>query len=450
MKLNTACEGRSKQLNGFIHSVTLDSEKCKGCINCMKRCPTEAIRVRNGKATIIAERCIDCGECIRICPNRAKKAVCDSYEMLNRFKWKIALPAPSFYGQFNNLEDVNYVLTGLKRIGFDDVYEVSRAAEVISHLTRKILNSDNGIKKPVISSACPAVVKLIRVRFPDLCANVLPVIAPVELAAKTAREEAVKNTGLAPEDIGVFFISPCPAKVTASKNPIGGNEQYIDGILSSSETYLKLIGVMNKIDMPESLSKSGIVGISWANSGGESAGLLKDKYLAADGIENVIKVLEEIEDEKLNNLDFIELNACFGGCVGGVLNIENPFVAKARINTLRKYLPVSMNKLSGEEKDFYWDDSLEYSSIMKLDENLKEAMKKMKRIEKIASSLPGLDCGSCGAPSCRAFAEDIVRGAANENDCIIKFREQITGIAGEGAGISAIIPAPFRNTSKNE
>lgn len=432
----------------LFHSVTLDSEKCKGCINCMKRCPTEAIRVRNGKAAIIAERCIDCGECIRICTNRAKKAVCDSLDTLSDYRWKIALPAPSFYGQFNNLEDINYILTGLKMIGFDDVYEVARSAEVISHLTRQILSEKNNIKKPVISSACPAVVRLIRVRFPNLCGNVLPVMAPVELAAKNAKEEAVKNTGYSPDEIGIFFISPCPAKVTAAKSPIGIKDKYIDAVVSSSEVYLKLINVINKIEKPEHLLKSGIVGISWGNSGGEAASLLKNKYLAADGIENVIKVLEEIEDEKLNSLEFIELNACNGGCVGGVLNIENAFVAKARINTLRKYLPVSMNKLSDEDGDYYWDNSLEYSSVLKLDDNVNVAMEKMKSIEELTATLPGLDCGSCGAPSCRAFAEDVVMGVADVNDCIIRFRDQITGLAGEGAGFSSIIPAPFRN--KNE
>ena len=55
------------------HSVMLDKELCMGCINCIKRCPTEAIRVRDGKAHILKERCIDCGECIRICPHHAKK-----------------------------------------------------------------------------------------------------------------------------------------------------------------------------------------------------------------------------------------------------------------------------------------------------------------------------------------------------------------------------------------
>ncbi len=77
MRPTAARGGTGKEaapLEKFIHSVTLDKELCKGCINCIKRCPTEAIRVRDGKAHILNERCIDCGECIRICPHHAKKA----------------------------------------------------------------------------------------------------------------------------------------------------------------------------------------------------------------------------------------------------------------------------------------------------------------------------------------------------------------------------------------
>jgi len=120
-----------------FHSVTLDQEKCKGCINCMKRCPTEAIRVRAGKAYIISERCIDCGECIRTCQHRAKKVNADEFDVMDGFKWKIALPAPSFYGQFEGVKDINTILTALKLIGFDDVFEVSRAAELVSYLSQK-------------------------------------------------------------------------------------------------------------------------------------------------------------------------------------------------------------------------------------------------------------------------------------------------------------------------
>ncbi len=402
------------------HSVMLDSEKCKGCINCMKRCPTEAIRVRNGKAHIIDDRCIDCGECIRICHNHAKKAVYDSFDIINDFKYKVALPAPSLYGQFNNLTDIDYVLTGLKNIGFDDVWEVSRSAEIISDLTRKLLNKEN-IVKPCISSACPAVERLIAVRFPNLCDNILPVLAPVEIAAKKAREEAVKISGLKPEEIGIFFISPCPAKVTSAKFPIGHDDRLIDGVLSASEVYFRLVPAMSEIDFPQQLSSSGLVGISWASSGGESSALLRDKYLAADGIENVIKVLEELEDDKLNDLEFIELNACAGGCVGGVLNIENPFVARAKIQSLRKYLPVSLNRFDQRDNsvdDFMWTTQLEYTPVFRLDNDRSVALRKLREMNNICESLPGLDCGLCGAPTCRAFAEDIVNEEVSIDQCV--------------------------------
>ena len=150
----------------FIHSVPLDKDLCKGCINCIKRCPTEAIRVRDGKAHILAERCIDCGECIRICPHHAKKPLYDPLTILDDFKYTIALPPPSLYGQYNNLEEQDVVLAALLDMGFDDVYEVAKAAELVSDATRRILQTGS-IERPVISSACPAVTRLIRVRFPQ-------------------------------------------------------------------------------------------------------------------------------------------------------------------------------------------------------------------------------------------------------------------------------------------
>ena len=147
-------------MNTYEHSVLLSPDKCIGCTACVRHCPTEAIRVRDGRAVINQGRCIDCGECIRVCPQKAKKAVCNQLADMDRFKWKIALPAPALYGQFENLDDVEYVLGGLLHIGFDDVYEVSQAAELLSAYTRAYLNTD-GVKKPVISTACPAVARLI-------------------------------------------------------------------------------------------------------------------------------------------------------------------------------------------------------------------------------------------------------------------------------------------------
>ena len=96
----------------YEHSVLLDESKCIGCTTCMKHCPTEAIRIKDGRAVIQSSRCIDCGECIRHCEQGAKRAVSDKLSDMDRFKWKIALPAPSLYGQFDNLDDIDYVLNG--------------------------------------------------------------------------------------------------------------------------------------------------------------------------------------------------------------------------------------------------------------------------------------------------------------------------------------------------
>lgn len=411
----------------YFHSVVLEEDKCCGCTNCIKRCPTEAIRVRDGKAHIITERCIDCGECIRVCPHHAKKARSDSIEEIEKFKYKIAIPAPALFGQFNNLDDIDIVLNGLLKLGFDSVYEVSRGAELVSQATRQLIR-ENKLKYPIISSACPAVVRLIKQRFPDLCENVMPMKAPMEVSAMLAKKYAMEETGLPMEDIGAFFITPCPAKVTEINRPMDVNKRsYCDGAIAISKIYPKLTSAMDKLTSIEPLANSGVIGVGWATSGGESAAMLGDRYLAADGIENVIRVLEELEDERIRNVDFVELNACTGGCVGGVLTVENPYVAQARIHTLRKYLPVSQNHLKdGVPDKMMWDKPLEYDeNVLSLDKDINRAMEMMEQIEKIEASLPGLDCGSCGAPSCHAMAEDIVKGSAKETECIFKLREQI-------------------------
>ena len=414
----------------FFHSVTLDSDKCIGCTNCIKHCPTEAIRVRSGKACIISERCIDCGECVRVCPHHAKRAQSDPLSVIESFPYAIALPAPTLYGQFNHLDDIDIVLTGLKRLGFDEVFEVSRAAELVSEATRRLMR-EGKLRLPVISSACPAVVRLIRVRFPDLCDHVLPLASPMELAARTAKDEAARRTGLPREQIGAFFLTPCPAKVTDARTPLNFEHSEVDGVIAISEIFPKLLDKMDHLDRTESLQGSGVIGVSWASSGGESAALLNDKYLAADGVENVIRVLEELEDEHIRELEFIELNACSGGCVGGVLTVENPYVARARLQRLRRYLPVSRNHLEqgGVPDSMHWQSGLEYAPVLKLSDNMEEALRMMSDIDRICATFPGLDCGSCGAPSCRALAEDVVRGEARQSDCIFVLREEIRSMA---------------------
>lgn len=411
-------------MNTYKHSVFLDVDKCTGCTTCIRHCPTEAIRIRDGHAVINSERCIDCGQCIRHCPHKAKKANSNKLDELYKFKYRIALPAPALYGQFEGLEDVDYVLQGLLDIGFDDVFEVAAAAELVSAYTRLYIKTE-GITKPVISSACPVVVRLIALRFPSLRDNIMPMLPPMEIAAMLAREEAKKkHPELKDEEIGVCFISPCPAKTSYVNNGFGGYKSRVDMVISISDVYFMLLNVMQRENAPAPVSKSGMIGIGWASSGGEATALLNDKYLAADGIENVIHVLDQIENGAIPQLEFIELNACTGGCVGGVTTMENPFVAKARLRTLRRYLPVSQNFIPEGENAYipesYFFESLPtYRPISRLSDNFAESMRMMADIQNLREILPGIDCGSCGAPTCRAFCEDVIRKEATLDSCVI-------------------------------
>lgn len=416
-------------MHTYEHSVFLDPEKCTGCTTCLRHCPTEAIRIRDGKARINEARCIDCGECIRVCPHKAKKAVCNKLDVMDRFKWKIALPAPTLYGQFENLDDVDYVLTGLLSIGFDQVYEVSAAAEMVSAYTRLYLGTE-GVKKPVISTACPVVARLIALRFPSLEDNVLKLLPPMEVAAKLAREKALReHPELKPEEVGVCFISPCPAKASYVKNGFGGYKSQVDAVVSISDIYFLLINEMSRDQTIPELSHSGMMGVGWASSGGESAALFNDSYLAADGIEHVIKVLDQIENGNIPSLEFVELNACTGGCVGGVLTMQNPFIAKAKLQNLRRFLPVSQNFLGEDDQyipaDYFFNELPEYQPMTQLSNSMAESMRMLADIQALRNRLPGLDCGACGAPTCRAFAEDVVKGVSKETECLLSLKQEI-------------------------
>lgn len=414
----------------YFHSVTLNKDKCHGCTNCIKRCPTEAIRVRGGKATIIKERCIDCGECIRVCPYHAKLARTDSFDMFKDFKYTVAMPAPAFYGQFKENNDVNKVLTALKKVGFDDVFEVARGAEIVSEATRQLIER-GGLLKPVINSACPAVLRLIRVRFPELIKHILPIASPMEVAAGVARSMAMKKTGLKREEIGIFFITPCPAKETSIRSPLLREKSDVDGAISIADAYMKICNIVKTIDQPEKLATAALEGVSWARSGGECKASGTIINIAVDGIDEVIKILEEIENGKLDNIDFVELLACRGGCVGGPLTVENSYVCSNRIRNMIELSADTKPIEDFEEVSLEWKKALEPVQIMKLADNFEDAMVKLEQIEKIFENMPKLDCGSCGAPSCKALAEDIVLGFASENDCIFRMREKVQNLAKE-------------------
>ena len=410
-------------MGSSYHSVVLKDSICIGCTNCIKRCPTEAIRVRNGKAKITESKCIDCGECIRLCPEHAKDSLSDSLKEINSFKYKVALPAPSLYAQFSDNEDPGKILQTIKTLGFDDVFEVSISADIVSEYTKKIVA--NSTKMPLISSSCPVVVRLIQVRFPNLIDNILPIESPMEIAANIAKKEISKKNNIDISDIGAFFISPCPSKVTSVKSPIGSNKSNVDGVISFKEIYPYLVRKLKSCQdsLPFYLSGKAI---GWARSGGETFSLGINDYICVDGIENVIRILDDIEDRRLTGIRFAELLSCTNGCVGGVLAIQNPFIARNRIRRLaEKYVSQEPEQNSNySDDDIYLKEKITPRRNNVFGDNFVEAMEKMSKSIEIKDQLPSLDCGACGSPSCQAMAEDIVLGQTKLENCMVLFKKK--------------------------
>lgn len=411
----------------FFHSVRLDPSKCKGCTNCIKHCPTEAIRVRDGKAYILDDRCVDCGACIRACPNHAKVVHADSLSDCKEFAYNVALPAPALFGQFGPLVRPGAVLDALLALGFNDVCEVPLAADLVSQSMRKFVTQRGS--GPWISASCPAIVRLIQVRFPGLIPNLIKVESPMEVAGFLARQKAMRTTGLASSSIGIWFITPCPAKITAIHQPEALSQSSVTGAIPFAKIYGDVLKLLPEKGKEVSLFRASGHGLGWGRAGGENVALAITDHLAVDGINNVIALLEELEMGRLQDIRFLECQACTGGCVGGALTVENPFIARVRLRELAAELPqatsLCLNNVLEEFGDiFAIKDEIIPRPITPLAADMFTAIARIEELEIIEKRLPGLDCGACGAPNCRALAEDIVRGIAAENDCVIKMRKE--------------------------
>ena len=397
----------------MTHSIALDKDRCTGCTACVKVCPTEAIRVNRSKAVIYNARCIDCGRCVLACPHHAYSVVSDSLEELRRFDYNIAIPDTSFYGQFKNLYDMNIVNQGLIALGFDDVYPDAVGAELLSDLWKQ--DGESLFEEDVVrlSSMCPAVVRLIAMEYQELIPNVVDTLCAFELTAVYARLAAVKKTGLPPERIGIGLISPCPAKNSRVREPIGLEERVVDYALSMADIYVRLLSPMKAVSDPPDRVRAGKLGYSWGRIGGLSDQFPGRDALAVDGTENVLRILSEIEDEKLTEAELVETALCTQGCFGGCLTVENPFTAKLHMRRLTDALPDQRLEFPEElRKRVLWDYELEEIDT-DIADSIAQALSLEAAAERLYKSLPKFDCGNCGAPSCRAFSRDVAEGFAD-------------------------------------
>ena len=284
-----------------------------------------------------------------------------------------------------------HIIAALKKLGFDYVYEVARGAEISTIQTNKYLH-EHPEKRPLISTACPAVLRLIQLRYPNLIPNLMPIKSPMEIAAQNARREFCDINNVAPEDVGVFFISPCAAKMTSVKAPLEVHKSSVNGVIPIKTVYFKILKLLSKMkqqDVDDIMLQAGKYGVRWASTGGEALSIDSKRVLYVDGIQNVVKVLEDLEDDKIKNIEFIEASACTGGCTGGPLTVENMYVAKNRSRQQLEDEPTEYKEIENWElEDTAWEKTIEHYEISKLDPDMFKAMEKInKMIEHILSHI---------------------------------------------------------------
>lgn len=404
------------------HAIKVDAEKCMGCTHCMKTCPTEAIRIRNGVATIHAERCVDCGNCLRVCPVNSFYVEHDSLEQIERFPYRVVLFPSVMIGQFREKFTEDHIYDALLKLGFTHIFEVEQPIDLlIQEIKNKVGTAEN---KPAISSFCPAIVRLIRSKYPSLVENIVPVKVPHDLAAAFAIDKLTAE-GIARNEIGIFYVSPCSAKMAAVKRPLGEKASVVDGLINMKHLYNRIMQVISKNDVPDSSALRGHLrrdGIIWSLPRGE-ARHFKQKSMAVDGIHNVVKILERMENEEVPELDFLELKSCHQGCAGGILLTGNRFLTVERLQKRSKKYPMAS---SGDRvcvncteiRENLKAGPIEPNFVFALDKDRSKALEKMQKVNRILCQLPGIDCGACGAPNCHALAEDMVQGQAKMTDCV--------------------------------
>lgn len=409
----------------FHHSHIVIPERCTGRMKCIKACPSQALRLKHGKITFFDDLCVDCGACIKTCPENVFVPVIDEVSNFKEFEFKIALPSRILYTQFGLNTHPKLVHQALKKIGFDVVVDICQVSHELSYVISEHLKINP--VKPIISSFCPSLIRLIQVNYPNLIELISTFDVPREVTAKEAKKKYAEKQGISIDKIGAIFIAPCPAIVVSIKQPAEKDKSWIDGAIAIKDIYNRIfteILKMQENQKPEEVEEYFYYGGGW---GGYSHGphyLDSERCITVIGIDNIKMILNDIEDSKLKNVDYIEAFTCTQGCIGGAFCVENPYTSRHNSIMLEKKYdePITFDKnevIKKYHKKYYFMEHHVLPRLTRtLDSDLATSIKRMKQKERIYLKLPKKDCGLCGAPTCETFAQDCAYSEADLSDCI--------------------------------
>ena len=412
----------------YAHGFRMRDDACDGCLACMRLCPTQAIRVRHGKASVRAELCIDCGSCLKACTRGAIVATTSTLEEFDHFSFKVAIPSPVLFGQFPREVRPEHIVHGLLAAGFDAVWDYGIELGMATRATAAYVDGWRG-GRPLVNMTCPVIIRLIQVSYPRMTEQLLNMQPPRELAGREIKRRYARELGLAPGEIAAIYVTPCQARTISIVQPAEGGTSCLDGTVGIPQVYNTILAEARRtVESGEHTRGPTLVRSSdmlrWATPRVFPHALRRHRYISVTGLPNVIRVFDDVERGKLKDIDFLECYACWAGCGHGNLTVDNVYVGQAKLQTLMADLPNSDAETQAEVERRYpaEDFSLEFpfAPRMRADAGtLRERVQRVKDAEAVLATLPGYDCGLCGTPACRVLAHDVAAGEASVEDCVI-------------------------------
>lgn len=332
----------------------IDQAKCKECGRCADSCPyhaiadlmrpckrscdVNAIQIGENKlANIDNKKCIACGHCVQACPFGAISDISYITNVIKAIKdpdtYTVAIPAPAVEGQFGPDATIGKVKTALKKLGFDEVYEVALGGDLVSMHEAKELIENKEAGKKMTTSCCPGFVNLIRTHYPSLMPHVSTTVSPMQANVRYIQE---KHPGAY-----IVFIGPCIAKKFEAQMM-----QAPQAVMTFSEldAIFDARGINPSECEEDPSDQATSYGRRFSAEGGVAASVVKAademgvKGVAAkqcSGVKDCKVALAMLKAGKLTE-DIIEGMACDGGCIAGPGSIETlPKLKQARMKIMK-------------------------------------------------------------------------------------------------------------------
>ena len=394
--------------------------KCKDCYKCLRECPVKAIDIKGHQAEIIEDRCILCGHCTLVCPQNAKVVHSEINEVRTLLAGSdkvIASVAPSFISSFG-LSDFGVMKLALAKLGFLDAEETAVGAQAVTQEYANLLKS--GQFKNFITSACPAVCRMIQEYYPMALKYLAPVDSPMVAHAKILKKQH--------PEAKIVFIGPCIAKKREAEecHLIDNVLTFEDVIQLFEEKGVQLDEITNIVlqkrnGMPN-LAKEYPIPQGIIHSFPE----LPDgyDYIAIDGPMKCVKALQNIE-----HMDHVvlEMNLCEDACVNGPCSLEKDGGSVKAMSDIRKYVTAEKRQFTATQTPVQVDVLLATAHARIRSHSMPASEREIEAIlHKTGKFKPEdeLDCGSCGYATCREKAWAVYNGYADIDICLPYMRQR--------------------------